>query len=521
MLGIEAGDLRLSEALGAAPSRSPSVSPSAISGRCRFGALLVTASVLALHLAGAAAASAQRLWSIEEVSPRPTPAPPMDGVGSIPTAAGVAGSVVKTASVNVEFDYLRLGFGHLELPLPDGSVVEADNTVFEDRGGGNLLWTGEVAGAGYESVLLTVQDGFLIGQFGEPGGPRYAVHAEPNGRGSLAVDVGPVGDWCGVKPASLNVQGRGGSSVADALESSALESNHNRLEILALYPERTVQHLRGVGGPTVLIQHSSDYLNMVFRNGAVPVTVNVTPVEWQPEMFNHPIEDGFHSKPPSPQYYWAYWGVRASPEVYRFVRQHGADLVHFFPAYLGPFGFAELRIDSYPSVFFGVSGALLRSFAGGVGTAQIFAHEVGHNLGGGHDPPSAYLPPSGYIRPYAFGHTDLTSCTRNTTTGDLDCPYTVMSYATEAALDSNPRTVGRNVPFFSSVRHRPNGWTLGIAGERENERVVQETIHVAVRGSEALVDLESYPRGITAIWTGRDTVRLTSVLSHKLQRSAS
>ncbi len=248
---------------------------------------------------------------------------------------------------------------------------------------------------------------------------------------------------------------------------------------------------------------------MVFRNGAVPVTVNVTPVEWQPEMFNHPIEDGFHSKPPSPQYYWAYWGVRASPEVYRLVRQHGADLVHFFPAYLGPFGFAELRTDSYPSVFFGVSGALLRSFAGGVGTAQIFAHEVGHNLGGGHDPPSAYYPPSGYIRPYAFGHTDLTSCARNTTTGNLDCPYTVMSYATEAALDNNPRTVGRSVPFFSSVRHRPNGWTLGIAGERENERVVQETIHVAVRGSEALVDLESYPRGITAIWTGRDTVRLT------------
>ncbi len=162
MLGIAATDLRPSEALGARTSRSPSGSLSAPSGRSLLGALLATASVLALLLGGAAAASAQRLWSIEEVSPRPTPAPPMDGVGSIPTAAGVAGSVVKTASVDVEFDYLRLGFGHLELPLPDGSVVEADNTVFEDRGGGNLLWTGEVAGAGYESVLLKVAAAFPL-----------------------------------------------------------------------------------------------------------------------------------------------------------------------------------------------------------------------------------------------------------------------------------------------------------------------------------------------------------------------
>ncbi len=58
----------------------------------------------------------------------------------------------------MEFDYLRLGMGYLELPLWDGSVIEAENAVFEDRGGGNFLWTGEVPGAGYESVLFTVQD---------------------------------------------------------------------------------------------------------------------------------------------------------------------------------------------------------------------------------------------------------------------------------------------------------------------------------------------------------------------------
>ena len=54
--------------------------------------------------------------------------------------------------------------------------MEAENAVFEDRGNGNLLWTGEVSGTGYESVLFTLQDGHLVGWFGEPGGPKYLVH---------------------------------------------------------------------------------------------------------------------------------------------------------------------------------------------------------------------------------------------------------------------------------------------------------------------------------------------------------
>ena len=41
--------------------------------------------------------------------------------------------------MQVAFDYLRLGMGYLEFPLPDGSVIEAKNAVFEDRGGGNLM----------------------------------------------------------------------------------------------------------------------------------------------------------------------------------------------------------------------------------------------------------------------------------------------------------------------------------------------------------------------------------------------
>ncbi len=119
--------------------------------------------------------------------------------------------------MQVVYDYLRLGMGYLELPLPDGSMIEAANAVFEDRGNGNLMWTGEVPGAGYESVLFTVQDGHLVGWFGEPGGSKYVVHAGPDGRGSLAEETRPTGDWCGVDAGPVGDLARDGASGAGAL----------------------------------------------------------------------------------------------------------------------------------------------------------------------------------------------------------------------------------------------------------------------------------------------------------------
>ena len=79
-----------------------------------------------------------------------------------------------------------------------------------------------------------------------------------------------------------------------------------------------------------------------------------------------------------------------------------------------------------------------------------------------------------------------------------------MSYGLEAVgLGSSGE------PFYSSVRHKPNDWTIGVAGEREVERVFHETVPVAVRSSEAPYRAEQYARTISARWTGRDTLRVT------------
>ncbi|MDE2850368.1 MAG: hypothetical protein OYL92_17450 [Acidobacteriota bacterium] len=224
--------------------------------------------------------------------------------------------------------------GYLELPLANGAVIAAENAVFEDRGNGNLMWTGEVPGAGYESVLFTVQDGHLVGWFGVPGGPKHTVHAGPDGRGSFSIETGPVGDWCRAEAGPRGDEVRGAAATAHRLEPAVSGSNGGSLDILLVYSEGTARWWRDMGGPAVGVQQLADYLNMVFRNGAVPATANLIPVEWTPERSPRPDTNGGH-------YLWNGFAEKwhqefeFSPTVEALKRRHKPDLVHFIASLPG------------------------------------------------------------------------------------------------------------------------------------------------------------------------------------------
>ena len=465
---------------------------------------------LAATMTLALPAAAQRLWSVEEVATRSLPPIEVGGVARVPTAASGVPLTAEVATVQVELDYLRLGMGYLELPLFDGSVIEAENAVFEDRGNGNLMWTGEVPGAGYESVLFTVQEGHLVGWFGEPGGPKYVVYAGPDGRGTLAVEVGPTGDWCGVESRPGSDLAAAGVPAVDRPAPVASRSSDDRLDILVLYSSGTEQYWRTIGGPAAGVQQLADYLNLVLRNGAIAASAHLIPVRWDPELAGHPRMQGFHFRKEKEAagslWHWEFH-LRGSAEVATIRSRYRPDLVHFIPdvgtRLAG--GAANQRGSLDPLV---LSGWSTPSPAG------IFAHEIGHNLGGHHVPSSWGSGfrefQAGAFRPYMFGHRDLTSCARREGYGNLlACPQTVMSSGS-----SRPRDDGSGwlvtEPFYSSVRHKPNGWTIGVAGTSEVERVLHETVPVAVRiGMDVAYTPEQRPRTMTARWTGRDTVRVT------------
>ncbi|HWT02319.1 MAG TPA: Calx-beta domain-containing protein [Pyrinomonadaceae bacterium] len=86
-----------------------------------------------------------------------------------------------------------------------------------------------------------------------------------------------------------------------------------------------------------------------------------------------------------------------------------------------------------------------------------FAHELGHNQACDHNPENATLSASELAYPYAFGHWDSGADFR-----------TVMSY-------SNPCPGCARIPYFSNPSITHNGVPIGIANQRDNTRVINNT----------------------------------------------
>ena len=104
----------------------------------------------------------------------------VSGVGQAASAGDLGPSVGPApTAVQVDLELLRAAPARLEVPTPDGSVLSAQRSVFEDRGNGDLMWSGGQRDAGYDTVVLTVEGGRLVGRFGAAGGG-----AVPDSRGA-------------------------------------------------------------------------------------------------------------------------------------------------------------------------------------------------------------------------------------------------------------------------------------------------------------------------------------------------
>ena len=99
--------------------------------------------------------------------------------------AGDETSEPRRFEVAVDFDLLRSAPETILIGTPDGHVLRADLLEFEDRGDGDFLWSGAVAGSSGEPVLLTMVDGGLSGMFAVPGEPQYELQVNEDGIGAV------------------------------------------------------------------------------------------------------------------------------------------------------------------------------------------------------------------------------------------------------------------------------------------------------------------------------------------------
>ncbi len=418
------------------------------------------------------------------------------------------------AAVVVDRELLRSGPQRLELQATDGRILVAERSLFQDRGDGNAMWVGRFPEANYDSVVLTVQDGHVQGMFGEPGQAPHWLRVGRDGRGRLAQPVarGPGGGaaFCGAGP------GPSSPAPVAAVDAQRLdpptavvsESNHDRLDILVLYTVAAAEAWEdsGYGTPRASVQAAMDFLNLVLRNNSMPAAASMVHLAEAPAALD---------------------GTAIALERLLLLREiadlraaHQADLVHLFlheEDLEGLCGLAYTLFRRHESAFARRHEALeVPSYVGwtqatcGVPAgeeallwfAQVFAHEVGHNLGANHDPANSTTTPDDAFRPWAFGHFDI----------DVSPTVeTIMSYRSYV-----PR---QWVPFFSSTRIRPNGWTIGVRDERENERALYDSMPLAVLYSELMPDPAEFgeptggwgppaPGSLTVRATGSTSVRL-------------
>ncbi len=395
-------------------------------------------------------------------------------------------------AVQVDLELLRVAPARLEVPTPDGSVLSAERSVFEDRGNGDLMWSGGQPGAGYDTVVLTVEGGRLVGRFGAAGGGAYQIHAERDGRGGMAPLGGPGPDgpvpWCGVDAGTedghdAHAHAAAGAFAADPPERVSNPQSHDRLDILVAYTATAAENWADRGGALAAIRHAGDYLKMVFRNNNLPVEPHIVHIA-QASAFLDRADRSWHPDP-----------LQGLPhrraddgDLQRLRHEHRADLMHVFTGrhpllYGGCGAAARLRKGDTAQRFSESADGWTTNYPNFCRDyAATFAHEIGHGLGAHHDRAnlvgtfSTRLARARTIaslfRPYSLGHANLDV---------MPSLGTAMSY------------LGQVEPFFSTPRIRPYGAVVGVAGEQDNERTLRETVHIAVQYSDYLRSLEGVP----------------------------
>ena len=380
-------------------------------------------------------------------------------------------------SVEVDHDLVRSAPQRLEFEAPDGRVLAPEMRVFEDRGDGNAMWVGGYPELGYDSVLLTLQDGQLLGRLGLPEGGTYWLRpgsvstgllTEGRETSALACGGGLVPERDPVIPAVAAQRSDPPVGVVNA-------SNHDRIDILMLYTPDAVTRLAqaGWGEPAAAMQTAIDYLNLVFRNNQFPVTAQIAHHQEAPAALGQLV---------SPL-----GALGQNRDVLDLRIEHQADLVHmFFAGTPGFCGQAWVMLRGHTPANFWSSGYGVTTVGGGcvdlanqvrddehANQFETFAHEVGHNLGGNHDPDNTSIDPADAVEPYAYGHHNFEPQPN---------VKSVMSY-----------NEGRQAPFFSNVRVRHRGYVIGLANKRENERAFQRTVHIVAELSDNLPETGEPP----------------------------
>jgi peptidyl-Asp metalloendopeptidase len=348
----------------------------------------------------------------------------------------------------VKIDFSALELRQVRLPLLDGQTVDVQRTDLEVRRPGDFAWRGRIANAAGETagdVVLTVRDGRVLGWIMVPGASYRIVPAIEGGHRMLEAGESPLdrSEILEMEPRRKLLEALDGPEAPrPGIVAPARTEPISRFNLIVFYTAAARQGAGGHDAMRQLLQHQVDLANTAYINSQVQVRLEMPLAE----------ETSLADEDPR-RMYW----VRFDPRVVELQRRHGAA----FTALVTEEGFCGSATNILSKDVF--QDRSVTSYGGMVvsreclgSTPHLFAHEIGHLFGCEHDPAHG-SPARGALFPYAFGHF-------------VDGSFrTVMSYA--AACQTNCPAV----LYFSSPRLRFNGQPTGIAGQRDNQRVINTT----------------------------------------------
>lgn len=357
----------------------------------------------------------------------------------------------------VRFDLAALNERRLRLPLPEGQTVLVDRVDVEARRPGDFVWRGKIAnlsGDAAGDVTLTVRDGKVLGRIVVPGAAYRIVPAEGGGHRMEAIEEMVLDEPFEsleleaqpelreiVRQESLREPVR--EETAGSGPFRAGTPPISRHKVIIFYTSRAREAAGGHDTIRQQIQHEVDLANTAFANSRIQVRLELPYVA-----------EATHAEGSGSSLQW----VRFDHEVNQLQRRYGAAFAAVVVEEMQGCGVAASILSRDQLLDRGVAarGAVQLRRSCLNQSWVLLAHEIGHTLGCEHDPAWGSNPKTALF-PYAYGHF-------------VDGSFrTVMSYPNECQ-NGCPA-----IQYFSSPSLTFNGQPTGIAGQRDNQRVINAT----------------------------------------------